>query len=85
MSFQKARLMVNETPYEDRIKTPISADILSMSEQEVEDICQMEIQSGQVCESKGSLFKGFVLPTNSHLKIDQAYMKLRLMFPVPST
>ena len=81
MNFQGAKLMIDKKQYQDRIKAPIATDILAMNEEQVNNICQTDIQDGQALEYKGSTFKGFILPTNSHLHIDQAYMKLRLMYP----
>ena len=80
MEYQKGKLVVNKKQFAKRVNEPVSTDILSMSDQEVDNICQMNIPSGRAFESNGSVFKAFILSTNSHLEIDQAYMKLRLMY-----
>ena len=81
MSLKKGSLEVQGERYEKKIVPPTPAQILQYPYEEVNRICEIELKSSEQYNSQGSSFFGYAVPTNNHKIIQDAYMKLRLLFP----
>ena len=81
MNLTKNGLEIQGTQFVRKVTAPDSTKILSYQEEHLNKICNMKLMGGDELVEKGSKFIGYVLPTNNHALINDAYMKLRLIFP----
>ena len=85
MNMTKNGLEIQGSQYIKKVTAPDSTKVLSYTEVHLNRICQMQVESGEEIHENGSQFIGYILPTNNHSLINDAYMKLRLIHPQASS
>ena len=81
MEITRRKLVIQKEDYVKKVTPPSATDILNYTEEEIDQVCKMEVKGGDKFTDQGSEFFSFILPTNNFDAIKKAYMKLRLMFP----
>ena len=82
MTIEKTGLKVNGDAYKPRISPPDPTKVLEYSEAHLDAIYDTELTAGEKITHDGSVFTAFVIPANAHLTVENAYMKLRLKYPL---
>ena len=81
MSWAKNGLQVAGEKYKKKVTPPEPTKILTCTDEELDNVCAIELIPGEKTFQEGGSFIAFALAIKSHKEIDQAYMKLRLLFP----
>ena len=82
MQFVKGSLKVQGEDFKPTITAPDPTKVLTYTEAQLDSIYATDLQNaGQTLTYEGSSFTAYAVPANSHLLVDNAYMKLRLKFP----
>ena len=72
----RGTLKVDGKDYKPRIKSPDPTDVLKYTEVQLDAIFALDLNKGQKVTAKGSTFLAYTFPANSHLLVEQAYMRL---------
>ena len=81
MQISKGTLMIQGQVYQAVITPPEPTKVLTYTEKQLDDIYGLDMQIGEKLTHEGSSFLAYMIPANSHLIVDNAYMKLRLKHP----
>ena len=82
MSISRAGLNVNGERYQPMISAPDPTDVLKLTEKQLDEVYDMELNHGQRFEYAKSEFAAYVVPANERTLVEKAYMKLRLVHPL---
>ena len=64
-----------------KITTPNVETILDLTEQEMRKIMAIELEESEEIECEGSTFIGFTTVVESYIQVQDAYTKLKLLYP----
>ena len=81
MSFIKSGLKINGEVYKPKISVPTLKDLLTLSQQELQEILDMKVSKGPIIKQNGNSFQAFSICTQSYDHIRKAYMHLKLYYP----
>ena len=81
MTIDRTGLRVNGDIYKPMIKPPDPTKVLSYTEQQLDTIYEIDVQPGDPITQDGSSFVAYAVPVNSHLTVENTYMRLRLKHP----
>ena len=81
MEIGKTGLNVQGQKYTPVITVPDPTEVLNLTEKEIDKIYEMELKQGNKVQFQGSEFLAYVVPANTHITIQQAYMRLKLTHP----
>ena len=80
ISFKKGKMFKRGIEIE-QIRTPNPQDILSLTEDKLDEILQMKIKKGPEIKEEGNIFGAFTMEVNSIQQVSDAYLKMKLSYP----
>ena len=81
MSFFKGGLKIQNQQYKPKVTVPKPGDLLSLTEEELDEIFKIKTLQGTKVAAEGNVMIGFTIPANSYQQINAAYLKLKLKYP----
>ena len=81
MQFERGALKVQGQKYHQMISPPDPTKVLQYTDEQLDAIYNLKFTEGGKVSHEGTSYLAFVIPVNSHIAIEQAYMRLRLRFP----
>ena len=81
VTYTKAGLTIQGTPYRKKIKPPSPRDLLDLEADELKRILNIETKRGEQLTKDNSKFFAYLIPATTYQQIKEAYMKLKLVQP----
>ena len=81
MTIGRGGLHVQGEKFQKKIEPPVPTKILRYQDHEVERILKTELTPGDQFTNEGSTFFGYAIPANNLQTIEDAYIKLRILYP----
>ena len=80
MEFRKGELMIKKKKYVKKVKAPDVTTILNMSEEEINSLLEIDMDESDEIKEQDSIFVAYTLPVENFQQIEQAYMKMKLLY-----
>ena len=86
MKIEKGKLMIGEQgknryQFKPKVQVPTLKEINALDDDELLDICDMEMMASEIVEEKGSKFQVYVGAANSKIQIRRMYQHLKIKYP----
>ena len=81
MTWANKELSIKGQPYHKKITAPDVNQILSMSQEEIEDLLSIKMDVSDELHEQDSVFVAYTFPAGNYDEISHAYLKLKLIYP----
>ena len=81
VEWKMGRLKINDVPYTKSVKVPDVKEILTASEEDLDEAMDIDMKKGQLVQHNGNTFMAYTAIADNLRMVQKAYLKMKLLHP----